>query len=258
MALFSLFKRLLPDATAWRLIIDRTLRDFFTGLSGAAEDARTFVDEVFEDLWPATTRELDQWVHQFGVFTSALDTAATKRSDLDAAWKAQGGQDPSYIQTVVQEAGFPLYLHDWWSSGPGPYVPRDPRDFTNPVRIGLWRCSAFASQPRCSSGEDPGGFPIVQPRCNAFLANNTNYLVNLNLTRRAPPPVPDDPALWPFFVYFGPETLTPGSLVSIPNDRRTELERLLLKLNPTQLWIVIMADYVTEGVFDATFDATFE
>jgi hypothetical protein len=29
-------------------------------------------------------------------------------------------------------------------------------------------------------------------------------------------------------------------------------------MTPTQHWKVLMVDYVTEGVFDDTFDATFE
>jgi len=374
-----IYQHLLPKARAWWLTADKQLRQFFEGLTGAPEDARDFIDSVWAEIDPDTTTSYAEWEQQFGLFARADDVDATRINRIDVAWKNRGGQDPDYIQGKLQDAGFPVYIHDWWvtpydaleqslngtfdtdfawakgfnwtitpastgvegranaagathlqylsqnvltngvlyrityevlnyvsgtvtvmaggtagtaRSANGRYteeltassivlrfrgsgagfigsidnvvvrevrIARDPHDYTNQAQIGTHTCSAYASQPRCSDGEDPFGSPITQYRCNAFLNNVVGYLVNENLTNKAPPPLPDDETKWPHFIYFGASTLTPASTpVVIPNARRPEFERLVLQLCPMQDWIVVHVEYQTAGVFDTTFDATFE
>ncbi len=245
------FQQLLPNAKAWRIVVQKTLRDFFTGLVGGFSDARDYIDEVHGDLHPDTTRELAAWESQFGLVPASTATENERRAALAAEWAATGGQSPSYIQGVIQTAGFDVYIHDWWSSGP-PYVARDPRDYTEDPLIGDYQCDAITTtQPQCNEfGED-------QPQCSAFLTGDPGYIVNRTLVPIAPPPVPDDPDYWPYFVYFGGETF--GDYAYVPNARRAEFERLLLKLCPTHLWIVTgLIDFTTEGVFDDSFDSSFE
>lgn len=264
----SLFLRqiqhLLPDALAWRLLPPgKILSKLFGGLAGLGEDARDFADGVHGDLFPETTRELASWETQFGLDV-ATGNDAERRARVAAAWQATGGQSPSYLQTIVQAAGFPLFVHEWWkpvdpfqqvqcgdalaqcgeplalctATGFTSFV-RDPRAYTDQPHIGTFQCSALTDAPRCTP-TDPAF--AHQPQCNAFLANEPGYLVNETLTDVAPPPIPDDPATWPFFVYVGGQTFP--DRVEIPATRRAELERLLLKLRPTQLWIVMLVDYV--------------
>ncbi len=255
MTFFRQFKHLLPDARAWRLTIEKTLRAFFEGLAaGAPTDAREYIDDVYDDLLPPTTRELTEWEQQFGLIEASTDAA--RRLNIAAAWAETGGQSPSYIQGQLQAAGFNVFIYDWWSSA-SPYVPRDPRLHTNQPLIGSVRCSAFPSQTRCNSGLDAFGNPISgQGRCNAFLSNEIFYIVNDTLRNDAPPRVPDDSDFWPFFLYFASVTFpTPAQ---VPNDRRAEFERLVLKLTPTQNWKVLLVDYTTSGLFGPTFDDSFE
>jgi hypothetical protein len=233
MRFFRVFQHLLPDAEAWRLTIAKQLRNLFSGLSGAFDDAVTFIDQVYFDLFPSTTRldTLAEWERQFGLTPDPDETV--RRLRLAAEWAANGGQSPAYIQGVLQTAGFAVYVHEWWSAGP-PYIARDPRDYTRHPLLGTWRCSSYPSQPRCSS------YPS-QPRCDTFLNNDPGYLVNKDLTRRAPPFVPDDPAAWPYFFYVGGATF--GDFAGIDIARRDEFERLLLKLRPLHLWIVTLVTY---------------
>lgn len=229
-AMFSrVVRRLLPDALAWRLAKNTTIRKFIDGLSETPGHARAFVDDVYGDLFPDTTRALALWETQFALVAPSDEDA--RRLQVDASWKATGGQSPRYLQDVLQAAGFPLYVHEWWEPGSLPRVTRDPRDYTNQPLIGTIQC-----------GDDEAlcGEPIAQ--CNRFLANETDYLVNENLTNVAPPPVPSNPARWPFFVYFGGETFPDRA--EVPAARRAELERLLLKLRPQQQWVVTLIDYV--------------
>lgn len=245
-----IFQHLLPRAEAWRITVTKTLRQFFEGLTAAPEAARDFVDEVHRDAFPATTRELAEWETQFGIVAQGSEGA--RRTELAAYWAAQGGQDPKYLQDTIQAAGFPLYIHEWWSSGP-PYVARDPRDYTVQPLIGIYQCTGDAfidDQPQCT------GDGSTQPQCNAFLANEPGYLVNRDLTPRAPPRVPDDPDYWPYFLYFGGETFP--DRVTLPVAQREALERLVLKICPMQQWIVMLVDYDPgEGIFDDSFDFSF-
>lgn len=229
MTIAQTLRTLLPRARAWRAAVGTRLREYLDGLAGFGDDARTFADEVLEDYYPATTRRLDLWERQFGLPSTGTD--AVRRQRVAAEWAATGGQSPDYLQGVVQSAGFPLYIHDWWSSGPAPYVPYDPRDYTTQPTIGTVQCGEALAQ--CG---EPDAL------CNAFLANDPGYLVNDALTAAAPPPVPADSTKWPFFVYWGAEVF--GELAEIPIARRAELERLLLKLKPSHLWIVLMATFV--------------
>jgi len=240
------FQHLLPRSPIWRLSFDKVLQRLFAGLAAGAPDAaRAYLDDVYDDLFPATTRQLELWEAEFGLAADPSD--AVRRQNLAAAWAATGGQSPAYIQGVLQAAGFPLYVHEWWTAGP-PYTAgawRDPRAYTRQPLIGTFQCSPHsygASQPQCTVTGTVGA-----PTCDGFLGNDPGYLVNLDLTKRPPPPVPSDTALWPYFFYLGDATFP--NHVSVPASRRSELERLVLKLKPAQQWVVMLVDY-DDGVSD--------
>lgn len=249
MLFFRVISHLLPRGDAWKLTITKTLRKFFLGLSEQPAETRIFIDKVYLDLFPETARSrdnvdpaeasgaLEEWEKQYGLEPNGLEAA--RRLALAAEWRATGGQSPSYIQGVLRTAGFDVYVYDWWSSGP-PYIARDPRDYTDQPLIGSYQCTGdgLASQPQCSDFAS-------QPQCNNWLANEVDYLVNLDLTRRAPPPIPDDPAKWPYFMYVGGTPF--GAVATIDITRRASFERLVLKVRPTHLWVVTIVDYAAVG-----------
>ena len=243
MQFLRLFSHLLPTGQAWRIVIDKTLRRFFLGLSEQPAITKAYIDDVYLDLFPETTRELNEWERQFGLSLTDMSSApavTAGRLALAAEWKATGGQSPSYIQGVLRAAGFDVYVYDWWSSGP-PYVARDPRNYTESALTGIYQCTGYSSpgvplhsQPECSS------LP-TQPQCNDWLANDIFYLVNKDLTRRAPPPVPDDPNTFPYWFYIAGATFPTHAIVDI--TRRDEFERLVLKLRPLHLWVGVLVDF---------------
>lgn len=256
MLFFRVFQHLLPDSIAWRILKrsqpwvigdghsigdaglrvggttgGRTIERWFEGLARLPESVRTFIDLAYLDLFPSSTRQLDIWENQFGLETASID--ADRRARLAGEWKATGGQSPRYIQDVLHAAGFNIYVHEWWD--PDTDALRDPHNYTVPPTMGTVQC-AGPGQWQCAAGGSGQG------QCNAFLANEPHYLVNDLLDRQAPPPVPADPARWPRFVYFGAEVFPVHAQVFA--SRRKELERLVLKLRPTQLWVVMLVDYV--------------
>ncbi len=126
MNFLDIIKHLLPKAKAWLITIEKRLKEFFNGLTGIGEDAKEFTDDAWRDIFPQTTRELPAWEQQFGLSQINTLTTQQKRDRLAAAWSATGGQSPSYIQGVLQENGFDVYLHEWWIPATEP----KPMDFT--------------------------------------------------------------------------------------------------------------------------------
>lgn len=245
MLFFRQIQHLLPRATAWRLTVDKMLTRVFVGISEANADVRDFIDAAWLDLFPSTTRELPRWEQQFGL--TGTGTESERRLVYAATWAAQGGQSPRYLQDVLQAAGFPVYVHEWWEAGSDPPVARDPHDHTFYPQIGSVQCDGQWAHCTDPNSPPPVSLPVgatlddIYPQCNRFLMNDPGYLVNRNLTRDAPPPVPDDADAYPYFLYIGGATFP--NRVSIAPERREEFERLLLKLRPAQQWIVTLIDY---------------
>ena len=253
MLFFRIFQHLLPDALAWRIkqsntpwfigdgsligqvglligstvggrIIDR----FFQGLTTAFVDVKTFADDVYSDIIPEKTRQLTEYEEQFGLLTAT--TEAARRENLATAWASTGGQSSRYLQDRLRGAGFDVFIHEWFGTASPPYVAIDPRLHTNVPLIGTVQCGESFAQ--C------GDLKAVN---NGFLANEVDYIVNSNLSPFAPPPVPSDEAFWPFFLYWGGEIFP--ARASVPPERRAEFEQLILKLCPTQNWLVTLVDY---------------
>lgn len=289
----NVFKHLLPTGRAWRLTVDKNLRSFFDGLSGAPADARTYIDDVYDDLGPDTTRELDAWEDQFALPSTQL-TEAQRRARLDATWKALGGQSPRYIQDTLQAAGFDVYVHEWWTpsvahpaggsvnsdvNGPllldgswildgtfflsGIKTPTPKNPFTY-----LWDGAAPRQYVGCGHAEaycggdlmfadsnsTPPGYPLVNKvlesvstavgcgHAEAYCGGDFAACgATIQTFRQKQYVIPNDPSLFPYFLYIGGETFPDQA--SVPLSRRDEFEDLCLKICPLEQWLGILVDY---------------
>lgn len=271
MMFLRIFKHLLPNARAWRVTVDKKLRQFFEGLSGVGSDVKTFFDEVWLDIFPQTTRELNNWEQQFGLRDTGI-TEQERRDRLDATWKALGGQDPRYIQDTLQANGFDVYVHEWWEPGSEPVpgvkqcvTPRNPlmwlrREFIEvSLLVECGEPSALCGEPFAEAGNslNPRGYPLVNkifetipdilPLCGEAVAEAGepealcgNYFEFRGIQREYI--VPNDPAKWPYFLYIGGETF--GTIAQVDPKRRDEFEALCLKICPAQQWLGILVEYV--------------
>lgn len=271
MMFLRIIKHLLPNARAWRITIDKKLRQFFEGLSSSGDDIKALFDGVWLDVFPQTTRELDTWEKQFGLRDTGI-TEQQRRDRLDATWKALGGQDPRYIQDTLQANGFDVYVHEWWEPGtePGPGVkqcvtPRNPlmwlrREFTGvSLLVECGEALAQCGEAFAESGNsvNPRGYPLVNKvfitvpdevtlcgevaaQCGEVNALCGNYFQFRDILREYI--VPNDPTKWPYFLYIGGETF--GTLAQVDPKRRDEFEALCLKICPTQQWLGILVEYV--------------
>ena len=264
---FRIFQHLLPRSRTWSLTTPRALTSFFEGLSGFGQDARVFIDNVYFDVFPQTTRELDAWDRQFGFQDNAGLTEQQRRDRLEGVWRAVGGQDPRYIQDTLQDAGFNLFVYDWWEPSsrpavgvPGCAVAHDPRAVLNPPDL-----NAEAGEMIMQAGEtlaeagtslsQANGFALidaVRPRVpdvtvvagSGVFAGETESVAGFYASFRNDfdePEIPDDPAKWPFFLYIGGAPF--GSVATVPIERREELETLVLGIRPAHVWLGMLVQY---------------
>lgn len=271
MIFLRIFKHLLPNARAWRITIDKKLRQFFEGLSGTGSDVKTFVDEIWLDIFPETTRELTAWEQQFGLRDTGI-TEQQRRDRLDATWKALGGQDPRYIQDTLQANGFNVFIHEWWTPGtePAPGVkqcvtPRNPlmflrREFTGVIlEVECGEALAACGEAFAEAGNQlsPVGYPLVNkivktepdiiPLCGEVIAEagEDNVLCGNYVQFRETIVnniVPIDESKWPYFLYIGAEVF--GDIAQVDPKRRDEFEALCLKICPAQQWLGILVEYI--------------
>jgi uncharacterized protein YmfQ (DUF2313 family) len=270
MIFFRVFRHLLPNARAWRLLTDKKLRALFEGLTSAGADARTFFDSVWLDIFPKTTREVSAWEQQFGLPDVRL-SESDRRDRLAAAWQAVGGQDPRYIQDTLRARGFDVYVHEWWEPGTEPSVgvsgcatSRNPlqwirREFTDTtILVECGEALAACGEDFAQAGNalTPRGYPLVNKitetipdieplcgealaACGEELAQCGNYFGFREIRRTYI--VPNDPDKWPYFLYIGGETF--GTIAQVSPSRRDEFENLCLKICPAQQWLGILVEY---------------
>lgn len=234
-----MFMHLLPRARAWFLYHGKRIREFFEGLSGIPEDARTFYDLIWFDVFPQTTRELDTWETQFGLVPGSL-SESDRRDRLEAAWQAIGGQSPRYIQDTLQAAGFPVYVHKWWVPGTEPGVgvkscvtARNPNTYITGSAYVLVN-KLYVTRPDWLVLCDE-----VVAECGEAKALCGNY--ERNVDDPIEYEIPTDPDEHHYFLYIGGQTFP--ALASIPSARRGEFEDLCLKICPCQQWLGILVQY---------------
>lgn len=255
-----IFKHILPNARAWRLTTEKQLRQFFEGLTDLPSGVRDFFDLIWLDLFPQTTRELSVWEKQFGLPDTFM-TEQDRRNRLDAVWKALGGQSPRYIQDTLREAGFDVYIHEWWDLPlTDPPTVKNPftylNDGTGTVQYVMNDGAAAANDgnPEANDGASlsPTGYILV----NKFFTRKTigdgslefndgavtaNDGASTNEYQQKIYLLPTSPDKWPFFLYIGGQTFP--NHATVPASRRNEFETLCLKICPTQQWLGMLIDY---------------
>ena len=257
-----IFQHLLPNAKAWRITVDKQLRQFFQGLTGLGSDVKEFIDLIWLDIFPSTTRELSKWETQFGL-PGTLLTEQERRDRLDATWKALGGQSPRYIQDTLQAAGFDVYVHEWWELPVvGSPVARNPLTYLNDgsgsiqytMNDGAVEANDGAVEANDGASVGPTGYPLVNKILSPSVAiisdgyigmndgaANANDGAQITAYNDKQYVVPSDPTKWPYFLYIGGQTFPDHAIVSA--SRRNEFETLCLKICPTQQWLGMLITY---------------
>lgn len=263
----NVFKHLLPRSISWNLTSDKRLRQFFQGLSGIQTDSKDFSDKVYLDLFPEQTRDIAGWESQFGLARNVTNEA-NRRARLLANWRAVGGQSPHYIQNTLQDAGFDVYVHEWWDPTSLPSTcptPRDPTLYINDGTNVEQRTMTDGADTANDGGADAIDGATIQPR-GYLLVNKLQELSTTGGMFGDGDPcsvdgsedavdgavfevytdkqylIPTDADKWHYFLYIGGENFP--AQAQVPLIRKDEFETLCLKICPAQQWLGMLIDYV--------------
>lgn len=103
MSFFKSLKLLLPKSKAFDITQNTSVRKFVKGLSYLPEDVKKENELVFMDLFPETTRAMEEWEKQFSVLFADLQYGDTRRGILKSLWQVnKGGQDLKYLEGLLQ------------------------------------------------------------------------------------------------------------------------------------------------------------
>lgn len=257
------YQHILPRGQATDITADKELRQYFEGLANTWDDLIGFADDVFDDYYPDTTRELEQWELQFNLQGADALTEQERRDRLIGAWSAVGGQSPRYLQDLFQAQGFDVYIHEWWSSGPNPYVARNPNDYISDSLLPVYTCEcgedlAECGEPEavCGDSDGPLGKLLVnkitvteknltmlcgepEAECGESLAEAGQFdTFNFDVLQYE---IPNDPDFWPYFLYIGGEVFP--NFATVPSARKNEFETLVRKYCPAQQWLGLLVNY---------------
>lgn len=232
---FRVIGRLLPDAGAWSVTLDTQLRQFFYAIAATPAAIRTFADNVWGDIFPITTRQLDEWEALLILNTTAELDTAERRARLDAWWKAQGGQSPRYLRDIFLANGFDVWTHPWWDDTITYSHGVLPGSVNNPLLV-------------------LGGGPVYIAACGetpddcgeaSMLCGNTSNPAGRILVNKIPGvtySVPVDSDEWPYILYIGGEVYPAHAIVLA--SRKEEFEDLVLRMCPGHLQLGMLITYV--------------
>lgn len=227
---FRTFQHLLPRAKAWRITIEKRLRELFEGLGIIQSDIVDSCHDVYAELRPETASDMDKWGEQFNFRPTG--TLATDRETLAGAWRLNDYQSPKQIQDTLRAAGFDVYVHEWWELPVvGAPVARIPASY---IAVGHLRYSSVAGAESMVAGE-------TVAVAGAYFADNGYMLVN-KTDDGVIYSVPTDAGELPYVYYIGAETF--GAYADVPTARKNEFETLLLKTKPAEQWIAMLVNYV--------------
>ena len=256
MSIVDLWKTALPRSRAFSLIVTKTFRQFYQGLT-YPQYYRDLFDQTYKELDPQVTNNLERWESQFYLPSNGL-TEQQRRDKLEATWKMIGGQSPVYLQSILRGYGFDVYVHDWWQP-----VPQE-------TNITMGDDEAFMGGENAFMGAsvfdfptpwdpnvvlNPPYYPLVNKigisRYTQILMGGTNSFmggedirmggIEENIEKNEHP-IPADPIKWRGFVYVAGETMP--NQATVPLERKAEFEELILSIFPADKWVGVIVEYV--------------
>lgn len=243
MIYFRMFQHLLPRARAWQLILETQFREFITGLSSIAEDARLFFDAVWSDVLPSSTNQLPLWNSQFGLPETGL-SVADQRDRVDAAWKNLGGQSPRYIEDTLQANGFNVFVHEFWGNGAAPAVPYVAPAPVDPVALGLVDADMLVNLIRTvdvqflGAGDNSVDDAMMLAGQAEAQAGNVAGMSFSEVSYTVPTDIEDRA----YILYISAPTFP--NQVGVLASREQEFKELVLSLVPAQQWVGMFVNFV--------------
>lgn len=255
MSIINLWKVALPRSRAFSLIITKTFRKFYEGLS-YPQYYRDLFDKTYKELDPQVTTQLVRWEDQFYLPSNGL-TEQQRRDRLEATWKMNGGQSPAYLQSILRGYGFDVYVHDWWQpipqetsltmgdddafmGGENAFMGASIVDFPSPWDPNIVLVPPY--YPLVNKVATTRYVPIRMGGEGAFMGGEDAFMGSILQTSSGDVyPIPQDATKWRGFVYVGGETMPNPAYIS--PDRKAEFEELILSIFPADKWVGVIVEY---------------
>ena len=265
----NLIEKLLPTGRAW---LQRPVKIMGAILGGIADEMETvrasslkLKDSIFPQLMDVEF--IPDWENRFKLPFSAVMSEQERRDRLDSQWQ-QGGQSLEFIQSVLQEAGFDVYLKesailadtlrlgDGETLGdsilegnvvPGQIVTQCTSDDPNPSAFTLGDFTLDSSTYLGTIEVDPckelggtgfslGTRDIILGDDITLETNQAKFIVNHiddSLDPSETCPVIEQRCIFIFYIQ-GPGAF--GDAASVPASRYAEFRELVLKHKPARTW----------------------
>lgn len=99
---FNAIKLLFPNSRAFNFVKDSNKKKLIKAIAVLPEDIRREMEAVYFDLFPETSRSVEDWEKVFAVVFSSKELEK-KRNILAALWRVnKGGQSCLFLQEILQ------------------------------------------------------------------------------------------------------------------------------------------------------------
>lgn len=228
---FKMVALLYPTGRAWNLPEGGSYRAFHAGINlslvQSALDAAGTLDATFPDNVNFDSGDADLWEYRYGIPYNPALTLTQRMNNIYQAMafpqNVLGRQSPSYIEAMLQAAGFNVHVHqNIFFDGFGELYQKTPADILGTV-VSTTQLRFIAVQTQLGAQTQLGGASYQ------FIANEEK-----------PESYSTGGVLWPTFFIAGDEI---NEIATIPRTRLTEFRRLVLKLKPAHTVAFLLINF---------------
>jgi len=269
-----LIEKLLPTGRAWIVLPSKVMGAILGGLADELENVRTYANKVKDSIFPylMDAEFISDWEKRFRLLEAPALTEDERRDRLAAQWQP-GGQSAEFLETVLHDAGFDVYikesailadasklgdniLGDFVLEGnveQNQIVTECTSDNPNPEAFYLGDFTLSTSTFLGSVKVDPCTDLLgVIPTLGDFVLgddvvlglNKAKFIVNYiddSLDPSETCPVIEQRCIYIFYIQ-GPGDF--GDLASVPSARYAEFRELVLKHKPGHTWAACFLNLV--------------
>lgn len=251
---------LMPPGSLWEPVQDGDFDNYLEAIADNTEIVRIELQKLESIRCPALTNYLDDLEREFGIKPDDNLTEETRRMRLESIAFTRGQKGTRFeLEQQLQNSGFDVQVH---SNDPAV----DPSIFLDEVfQMVAGGGNAYAGRQDAFAGRIGGELLVngdIYVQSPAYLAQaGSSYAGNaLSIAGYFEEfnqdlvvfPIPTDPDSWPFIFFVGGDaTRDPGTgelteieLADIPNERKDDFKRTILRFKPLYTWAGLIVDYV--------------
>lgn len=204
---------------------------------------RAYIAQTIADTFPRTSERLADHSTQIG------SPVELSREAIQSEVAANGAQSPGEFQSIIQAAGFDLYVHEWWIPGTVPPVVRNPGDLGQPFRVYVTGVTQAQKKYKHQCTAIGAGMAQATTTPWRYLAGAYDgYLYRLKQYQG-----PANDAERTRYFYLGGQTFPDPGTVAL--DSLPELDRLIYKYKPARLRCILIAG-ITDGIIQDSIGAS--